>query len=261
MPAVPPDTETALASARGVLFDLDGVLTPTHELHMLAWERLFQPLFAEHAATAYSDDDYFRYVDGKPRVEGVRTALASRGIILPDGDPSDEPERLTLWGLGNRKNVEFWRVLEERGIAPYPGSLQFLDAVCAAGYRVAVVSSSRNANAVLRSAGLRERFVTVVDGVLAADRGLAGKPSPETYLHGARLLGLSPTECVVIEDAVSGVQAGRAGDFGLVVGVDRGTGAHELVSAGADIVVTDLKQLLPMIPSRVSGTPAEENNE
>jgi beta-phosphoglucomutase family hydrolase len=236
-----------LLSMRAVLFDLDGVLTPTADVHMSAWARLFSPYLAARGIDApYTDADYFAYIDGKPRYDGVRSFLASRGITLPEGTPADSPDLETVCGLGNRKNSAFTESLEADGVAPYPGSLRFLDAVTDAGMAVAVVSSSRNADPVLRAAGIRDRFEVVVDGLLAGEKDLAGKPSPDTYVYGGGLLGFSPAECVVVEDAHSGVQAGRDGHFGLVLGVDRGAGVQELLDSGADVVVDDLASLLPL---------------
>lgn len=228
-----------------VLFDLDGVLTPTAEVHMRAWARLFEPFLAEHAAAPYTDGDYFDHIDGKPRYDGVATLLRSRGIELPWGDPADSPDANTVCGLGNRKNDAFNAVLAADGVAPYPGSLAFLDAVQAQGVHVAVVSSSRNARPVLEAAGLLHRFDVIVDGLVAAENGIAGKPAPDTYLYAAQLLGVTPRDAVVVEDATSGVEAGRAGEFGLVLGIDRGAGTQELLERGADLVVDDLAELLP----------------
>jgi beta-phosphoglucomutase family hydrolase len=236
-----------LATARAILFDLDGVLTPTVEVHRRAWARLFAPYFAARGLEPYSDDDYFPYIDGKPRVDGVRTMLEARGLSLPEGSVTDAPGTPTVWGLGNQKNGEFEAELAENGVAAYPGSLEFLAAAVTAGYEVAVVSSSRNAVPVLEAAGIRDRFDVIVDGQVAAAEHLPGKPAPDTYQRAAELLGLTPEECVVVEDAHSGVQAGRDGSFGLVVGVDRGVGAQELLDSGADIVVTDLDELVPAL--------------
>ena len=182
-------------------------------------------LAARGVPEPYTDADYFAHIDGKPRLDGVRAMLASRGISLPEGTPGDAPALDTVAGLGNRKNAAFTAELAENGVRPYPGSLRFLDAAIAAGLAVAVVSSSRNAEPVLRAAGIRDRFEVVVDGEVAAAAGLPGKPAPDTYLHAAGLLGLGAADCAVFEDAHSGVQAGRAGAFGLVVGVDRGAGS------------------------------------
>ncbi len=231
------------------LFDLDGVLTPTADVHMRAWERMFNDYLASRASGSpvdpYTTSDYFAYVDGKPRSDGVRAFLASRGIELPDGNTDDQPEADTVGGLGNRKNEAFGAMLREEGVAPYPASVRLLDHLASRGTAVAVVSSSRNAAAVLAAAGLADRFDVVVDGQLAADQGLEGKPSPATYLRAAEMLGVEPRRCVVLEDALSGVAAGRAGDFGLVVGVDRGAGRLALVDEGADVVVAELDELLP----------------
>lgn len=230
----------------GVLFDLDGVLTPTAEVHMHAWRRLFTDFLAEcgDESGPYTDQDYFDHVDGKPRYDGVRSFLASRGITLPDGDPTDPPDAETVCGLGNRKNATFNQVLEADGIVAYPGSVRLLDALREAGTAMAVVSSSRNARAVLRAAGLADRFTTVVDGEEARRLDLPGKPAPDTFLQAARELGVPRERAVVVEDATSGVAAGRAGRFGLVVGVDRGAGHAELAAAGADRVVDDLAELI-----------------
>jgi beta-phosphoglucomutase family hydrolase len=241
------------AGLRAVLFDLDGVLTPTAEVHMRAWGRMFSEFLAGRAVAGYRDADYFASIDGRPRLDGVRAMLASRGIVLPEGTPDDDPALETVAGLGNRKNAAFTAELAERGVQPYPGSVRFVDAAVAAGLAVAVVSSSRNAEPVLRAAGIRDRFPVVVDGAVAAAAGLAGKPAPDTYLHAAGLLGLDAADCAVVEDAHSGVQAGRAGGFGLVVGVDRGAGALELLGSGADLVVEDLAELIPDLPASPEG--------
>lgn len=228
------------------LFDLDGVLTPTAEVHMRAWHQMFSAYFVEHdVAPAYSSADYFAYVDGRPRYDGVRAALASRGIQLPQGDPTDEPAAETVCGLGNAKNALFQRMLRDDGVEAFPGTRGVLDALAERGVAVAVVSSSRNAVAVLTAAGLAARFTVVVDGEVARRAGLRGKPSPETFEHAAAALGIPAARAVVIEDAVSGVAAGRAGAFGLVVGVDRGAGEETLREAGADVVVRDLAELMP----------------
>jgi len=228
-----------------VLFDLDGVVTPTALVHMRAWEQLFAPFLATKGITpAYTDADYYAYVDGKPRYDGVRSLLASRGVILPEGDPSDSVDLETVCGLGNRKNDVFAEILENEGVEPYPGSVALLDELTRRGVKMAVVSSSRNAPAVLKAAGLFERFEIVVDGVVAADNALAGKPAPDTFNFAARKLGVRGERAVVFEDALSGVAAGHAGAFGLVIGVNRGAGTDELVAAGADLVVDDLSELV-----------------
>lgn len=235
-----------MAVCDAALFDLDGVLTPTAEVHMRAWAEMFNSFLAGRGLTEpYSDADYFAYVDGKPRYDGVRSFLASRGITLPEGEPTDPPEAETVCGLGNRKNGAFSAVLARDGVAPYPGSVRLIDHLAARGVAMAVVSSSQNAPMVLRAAGLDGRFGIVVDGKLARAERLPGKPAPDTYLYAADALGVPKERAVVFEDAVSGVQAGRAGAFGLVVGVDRGVGAQTLIDEGADLVVADLEELLP----------------
>ncbi|UVE96569.1 HAD family phosphatase [Dietzia sp. B32] len=227
-----------------VLFDLDGVITPTAEKHMQAWNRMFTEYFDARGIDPYSDEDYFRYIDGKPRVEGIASMLAARGLTLPEGDDDDGPDADTVHGLGLRKNVIF-RELLDQGIEAYPGSVAYLDALDAAGIASCVVSSSKNAEAVLTAAGLRDRFEVIVDGLVAAADLIPGKPRPDTYLRGAELLGVPADRCVVIEDAVSGVQAGAAGGFARVVGVDRGAGRETLLAEGADLVVVDLAELIP----------------
>lgn len=221
-----------------VLFDLDGVVTPTAEVHMRAWSEMFNAFLShEHPNQApYTDADYFGYVDGKPRYDGVRDFLTSRDL--------EASEDLVV-ELGDRKNDAFNQVLERDGVVAYPGSVALLDHLRAIGKPLAVVSSSANAPAVLEAAGLADRFVTVVSGAVAKERGLPGKPAPDTFEYAADVLGATPATSVVLEDAVSGVRAGRAGDFVLVVGVDRGAGAAVLVDAGADLVVADLQELVP----------------
>ncbi len=229
-----------------VLFDLDGVLTPTAEVHMMAWQKMFSEyLAARGVAEPYTESDYFDYIDGKPRYDGVRSFLASREITLPEGSSDDPADAETVCGLGNKKNDVFASVLENDGVTPYAGSVAFLDHLLTTDTQVAVVSSSRNAPAVLAAAGLADRFEVVVDGVVAAAEHLAGKPSPQTFLFAAEKLGVPAERAVVVEDALSGVEAGHAGDFGLVIGVDRGVGADRLHQAGADLVVADLADLLP----------------
>jgi beta-phosphoglucomutase family hydrolase len=227
------------------LFDLDGVLTPTAEVHMRAWRALFTDFLTKRGLVdqPYVESDYFDYIDGKPRYDGVRSFLASRGIELADGEVSDDPETETVCGLGNRKNVFFSAVLHDEGVAPYPGSMQLLDYLTERGTRMAVVSSSRNTPPVLEAAGLAGRFPVVVDGNVAAREHLPGKPAPDTFAYAAAQLGVPKERAVVFEDALSGVAAGRAGGFGLVVGVDRGVGADRLTESGADLVISDLAEL------------------
>ncbi len=228
-----------------VLFDLDGVLTPTAKVHMRAWQHMLSDfLDSQGVAEQYREQDYFDYIDGKPRYDGVRSFLAARDIELPEGRPDDPETALTVCGLGNRKDALFGEVLRADGVRPYPGSVQLLDFLTGRDIRLAVVSSSRNALDVLKAAGLATRFSTVVDGAVAADAGLAGKPAPDTFEYAAEQFGVPKERAVVFEDAVSGVQAGRAGHFGLVVGVDREAGRERLLSSGADIVVEDLNELV-----------------
>jgi beta-phosphoglucomutase family hydrolase len=228
------------------LFDLDGVLTPTAEVHMRAWRDLFTDYLTLRGETGrpYVEADYFDFIDGKPRYDGVRDFLASRDITLAEGEPSDPTSADTVCGLGNRKNDFFAAALAAEGVEPYAGSVELLDLLAARGTDVAVVSSSRNAPAVLEAADLADRFEVVVDGQVAADAGLPGKPAPDTFLAAADKLGVDPARAVVFEDAVSGVAAGHAGGFGLVVGVDRGVGPDKLTDAGADRVVSDLAELV-----------------
>lgn len=238
-----------------VLFDLDGVITATAEVHMRAWAEMFNAFLTEYAAanpdagadtSPYSDADYFAHVDGKPRYDGVRDFLTARRITLPEGGAGAHAgSGPTVRALGDRKNGAFNHVLERDGVTAYPGSVALLDYLRDLDMPLAVVSSSANAPAVLAAAGLADRFATVVDGRVAGELGLPGKPAPDTFLHAATVVGATPAQSVVLEDAVSGVRAGRVGDFGLVVGVDRGAGAARLTEAGADVVVTDLADTLP----------------
>ena len=232
-----------------MLFDLDGVVTPTAEVHMRAWSDMFNAFLAAYEgpgdASPYTEVDYFAQVDGKPRYDGVRDFLSSRGIALPEGTPDDPPSADTVCGLGNRKNDAFNVVLERDGVAAYPGSVLLLDHLEQLRLPLVVVSSSANAPAVLEAAGLAGRFRTVMSGAVATERGLPGKPAPDTFLAAAQDLGAAADRTVVLEDAVSGVRAGAAGGFGLVIGVDRGAGPETLAAAGADTVVSDLAELVP----------------
>lgn len=231
-------------TASAILFDLDGVLTPTAVVHERAWQELFDGyLESVPSAAGYSESDYFDHIDGKPRFDGVRDFLASRNIVLPEGSADDDPANETVQGLGNRKNLVFNEIVAA-GVEPYEGSVRFIEAALARGLKLAVVSSSRNAPAVLDAAGLSHHFPVVVDGVVAAAEGLPGKPDPATYEYAARLLGLPTEECVVVEDAVSGVKAGSSGKFHSVIGVDRGAGRQILLAAGATFVVNDLIELV-----------------
>jgi beta-phosphoglucomutase family hydrolase len=233
------------------LFDLDGVLTQTAKVHAAAWKEMFDRYLRERAARAGEDydpfdpvADYDEYVDGKPRYDGVRSFLASRGIELPPGSPEDPPGTETIDGLGNRKNEIVLEMIRKDGVEPYEGSVRYVKAARAAGLRRAVVSSSTNCRDVLVAAGIDELFEERIDGVVAERERLSGKPAPDTFLAGARALGVAPGQAAVFEDALAGVEAGRSGAFGFVVGVDRVGQAEALRAHGAEIVVRDLAELL-----------------
>jgi beta-phosphoglucomutase family hydrolase len=230
---------------RACLFDLDGVLTDTADLHDMAWTEAFDAFLADrNGQRPFSRSDYEAYVDGKPRYDGVASFLASRDIDLPQGSPSDPPEAETVHGLGNRKNAIVRRVMRERGVNPYPGSVLFVRAARRAGLRTAVVSPSANGRDVLEAAGIGALFDAVVDGSVAKRTRLRGKPSPDTYLPAARELGIESAHAAVFEDALAGVESGRAGGFGYVVGVDRDNQVRALFDHGADVVVRDLAELV-----------------
>ena len=232
-----------LTNREGVLFDLDGVLTPTSTVHMRAWRQVFEQLFAQRSVQpSYADSDYYLHLDGKKRYDGVKSLLGSRHIDLPWGDPSDAPEAETICGVGNRKNDAFLAVLEAEGIQPYPGSLALLDRLIEAGVKVAVVSSSKNAEQVLEAAGIRDRFEVIVDGVVAEREGLPSKPAPDVFLAAARMLDIDPAHSAAIEDATSGVASAEAAGFADVIGVDRGAGELALIDAGATVIVSDLAE-------------------
>ncbi len=231
------------------LFDLDGVLTQTATVHAKAWKEMFDDYLRERAKRTgddfapFTDDDYDDYVDGKPRYDGVRSFLASRGIELPDGTPDDAPGTETVDGLGNRKNDLVLALIERDGVDAYEGSVRYVRAARDAGLHRAVVSSSSNCRDVLAAAGILDLFEEIVDGIVATREGLKGKPAPDTFLAGARRLGVDAARAAVFEDAVAGVEAGRAGGFGYVVGVDRVGHADALKAHGADVVVRDLSEL------------------
>jgi beta-phosphoglucomutase family hydrolase len=228
------------------LFDLDGVLTKTATVHFAAWKRTFDEFLKryEPGQPEFSQLDYNRYVDGKHRADGVRGFLASRGIVLDEGSPGDPPDAASVQAIATRKNEMVLRELEEHGVEVYPGSVDYLRAVKAAGLPTAVVTASANGEKVIAAGGFADLIDERVDGLVAARDGLRGKPEPDTFLAGARLLSADPAEAVVFEDAISGVAAGRTGGFGYVVGVDRVGQADALREAGADVVVTDLSELL-----------------
>ena len=236
---------------RACLFDLDGVITKTAVVHARAWKEMFDEYLRERSEQTGEPfvpfdtrADYERYVDGKKRADGTRSFLASRGIELPEGDPDDDPGAATINGLGNRKNEILLRRIRNDGVEVYDGSVRYLHAVRAAGVRSAVVSSSANTAEVLAVTGLTDLFDARVDGLVARERGLPGKPAPDTFLEGAAELGVDARQAVVFEDALAGVEAGHAGGFALVVGVDRVGQADALREHGADVVVQDLAELL-----------------
>jgi len=251
-----------MSSARGVhsiapdryeavLFDLDGVLTATARVHASCWKRMFDD-FLRRRADATSEPfqpfeiatDYKQYVDGMLRQEGVRSFLASRNITLPEGDPASPPGYDTLHGLGNMKNQLFNEVVRAEGVDVYDSSVEVVRRLRDLGLETAVVTASKNCGTILRAAGIADLFDAQVDGIVAAELKLPGKPAPDTFLKAAEFLGVKPARAVVVEDAISGVAAGRAGGFGLVIGVDRKSHADELREHGADIVVEDLGELL-----------------
>jgi|SRR5664280_27654 len=242
---------------RAWLFDLDGVLTRTADVHAAAWKSVFDAFLSTFppsaldpsAPTAEFDqvDDYLRYVDGRPRVDGVRTFLASRGIALPEGGVDDPPTAHTVMGIANDKNKLLQEILESRGVAVYDGAVELVRCLRSRGVPTAVVSASENTPAVLRAAGIVDLFDACVDGTVVKQRHLAGKPAPDSYLEAATMLGVDPARSAIVEDALAGVEAGRAGRFGLVVGVAHGGQDDELRTHGADLVVSDLAELLPEV--------------
>jgi alpha,alpha-trehalase len=253
------------SSYDAVIFDLDGVVTQTAAVHAAAWKRLFDEYLRERAAHASAaskgapeaapsgaadplrpfdlDADYARYVDGKPRYDGVRDFLLSRGIDLPMGDPSDSQDEESVCGLGNRKNAFFNAEVREHGVKTFPSTISVIGQLHEAGIRTGLMSSSKNTAMVLEVTGTTALFEVRVDGVVAAEVGLPGKPDPAMYLEAARRMGVDPARSVVVEDALSGVEAGRRGGFGLVIGVDRLGQAEALREAGADMVVDDLAEV------------------
>lgn len=230
---------------QAVLFDLDGVLTDTARVHAKAWKETFDEFLGAKDQPPFTiEGDYRMFVDGRPRYQGVATFLASRGIALPWGEPSDGPEEETICGVGNRKNELVNQLIATDGVAVYPGSLRLIEYLADMNLKMGVVTSSANARTVLAGANLERFFEVRVDGELAAELGLAGKPHPDPFLKAAELLAVDPSDTVVLEDATSGVAAGKAGGFGLVVGVNRHDDAQALREAGADVVVEDLGALV-----------------
>jgi beta-phosphoglucomutase family hydrolase len=246
------DSRTALLPFDAVLFDLDGVLTSTAKIHAACWKSMFDDFLGKHANRNRQsfipfdiEGDYRSYVDGKPRYQGVRSFLESRNIKLPYGSPADDPTVESVCGLGNRKDELVKQAIAAGEVEAYPGSVALVRKLRERKLPMAVVSSSNNCEEVLEVAGLADFFAARVDGIVATGRGLHGKPAPDTYLHAARTLDVPPERAVVVEDALAGVEAARAGNFGLVVGVDRGGVGAELRRHGADLVATDLSELIP----------------
>jgi beta-phosphoglucomutase family hydrolase len=235
---------------RACLFDLDGVLTRTASVHMAAWKRTFDEFLRSRdpQAPEFTLADYHEHVDGKPRADGVRDFLASRGIVLPEGGPDDPPGAATVQMIATRKNELIQVELEEHGVEVFPGSIAYLRACKDAGLAIAVVTASANGETVIAAGGFADLIQARIDGIVAKQRGLRGKPEPDTFLAGAEALGVEPAAAVVFEDAQAGVAAGRAGGFGFVVGVDRTGQAEALRERGADVVVSDLAELLEETP-------------
>ena len=241
------DKTTAVTRDRfdAVLFDLDGVLTSTAAIHADAWKAMFDAYLLPRGQSAFDiDGDYKKYVDGRPRYEGVRTFLESRGIDLPMGEPSEAPNDQTICGLGNKKDAMVKQAIADGRVQPFEGSVRWIDQLRRAGFKLGVVSSSRNAGPVLKAAKMDHLFPVRVDGATLAEENIKGKPAPDSFLKAAERLGATPKRTVVVEDALSGVEAGAAGKFGLVIGVDREGHGDALRRHGADIVVTDLGELV-----------------
>jgi beta-phosphoglucomutase family hydrolase len=239
----------SLRDAAAVIFDMDGVITDTAAVHRSAWKEIFDDYLSEVARRTgqsqrpFEAADYLRYVDGKSRADGARSFLASRGIELPEGGADDGPERETVWGLANRKDIVLRRVLGVSGVKAFTSSVTLVRQLQDHGVGTAVISASRNCQAILEAAGIGDLFPVRVDGTECARLGLPGKPSPAVFLEAAMRLGVDPARVVIVEDAQAGVRAGRAGNFGLVIGVDRCGQAKQLRAAGADVVVTDLAEV------------------
>lgn len=234
---------------KAVILDMDGVITKSAQAHFGAWKQMFDDYLRERAARRneefipFTEQDYYRYVDGKPRYDGTKSFLESRDISLPRGRPDDPPGKETVCGLGNRKNRYFLAYLKKNGVESYQSSEDFIKSIKSRNTAVALISSSRNARAVLESAGVKKLFNVIVDGMDAEKHDLNGKPAPDIFLEAAKRLGVNPGESIVVEDAISGVEAGKAGGFGLVIGIDRSGKNKELKKRGADIVVKDLSQI------------------
>ena len=250
----PPDAQRprvslSLKNTAAVIFDMDGVITDTAGVHRSAWKVMFDDYLSQVAHrtgrshSPFEYVDYLRHVDGKSRADGARSFLTSRGIELPEGDEDDPPERETIWGLANRKDLVLREVLGASGVKAFPSSVALVRQLQDHGAGTAVISTSRNCQAILEAAGIGDLFPVRVDGRECARLGLPGKPSPAVFLEAARRLGVDPSRAVIVEDAQAGVRAGRAGNFGLVIGVDRGGQADQLLAEGADVVVADLAEV------------------
>ena len=229
-----------------VLFDLDGVLTDSAALHARSWKTLFDGFLEERDRRARpfdADRDYRAYVDGKPRLDGIRSFLESRGMVVPEGEPGDPPDAPTVHGLGNRKNALFLHALAQHGVVTFPAAVRFLQRTRKAGFKTALVSSSRNSRVIADKAGLSHLFDAWIDGEAVQARHLKGKPAPDMFREAAADLGARPSRSVVVEDAIAGVEAGRRGGFGLVIGVDRTHHPNALADAGADVVVSSLGEV------------------
>jgi beta-phosphoglucomutase family hydrolase len=245
-----PTVTIPAADFDAVVFDMDGVVTQTATVHAAAWKALFDAFLEERAQRSGEpfrpfdvESDYLPYVDGKARYDGVRDFLASRGVELPWGDPADPPDAETVCGLGNRKNDYFLRAVAQQGVRPFPTTVALIHQLHKAGVRTAIISASKNTSAILDAAGVRDLFAAQVDGTVAEQLGLPGKPDPAVFVEAARRLGIAPPRAVVVEDAEAGVEAGHRGGFGLVVGVDRAGHAAALREHGADVVVKDLGEV------------------
>jgi alpha,alpha-trehalase len=231
-----------------VVFDMDGVVTDTARVHRVAWKRMFDGFLATRSLPPFENSDYLRYVDGRPRADGVARFLDSRGVSLPTGTPDDPPEFETVWGLANRKNVDFLQTIAHTPAAVFASTVELVRKLQAARVGTAVISASRNAARILESAGIPQLFAVRVDGAELERLGLPGKPAPDMFIEAARRLGSTPACAVVVEDAIAGVEAGRNGGFALVIGVDRGENADALRSHGADVVVSDLGEVTVLGP-------------
>jgi beta-phosphoglucomutase family hydrolase len=230
---------------QGVIFDLDGVITKTADVHFTAWQRIFiEYLKSKDAPATFTyEDDYVPYVDGKPRYSGVQSFLESRGFDIPYGDITDEAGKETICGIGNRKNEVFREVIQQEGVAFYDGTIDFIKELKSDNIRMGVASSSKNCQFILEAVGLAKEFETIVDGVVSHKLGLAGKPEPDIFTTAAKNMGVEPANSVVVEDAISGVKAGKKGNFGLVLGVTRTGDKNALKTNGADIVVEDISEI------------------